>query len=93
MSWSGRHPWDANDPYPDDSLPKDECDHEHYDSDILTGRAWCHVCGHRWEQTVADIERERQAQIAYDQQCAEWEHEMCPPMAKPVSGIDDDLPF
>lgn len=69
MSSSGRHPWDANDPYPDDDDP--ECDHMDYEADILTGIATC-SCGHRWTQAVEEIEGERQRQIAYDKMCEEW---------------------
>jgi uncharacterized protein YbaR (Trm112 family) len=64
MSYSGRHPWDADDPYPGDEAP--DCDHTDYEADILSGIAMCPDCGHRWMQTAAEIERERQAQIAYD---------------------------
>lgn len=70
MTYSGRHPWDANDPY-----PEDDCDHEDYEADILTGMASCGRCGHRWMQTAQEIERERQAQIAYDAMCEAWERE------------------
>lgn len=66
MSSSGRHPWDADDPYPGDD--RDLCDHEDYESDILTGLATCQ-CGHRWHQTAQEISRERDARIAWDQHC------------------------
>lgn len=90
MSSSGRQPWDANDPYPDDGP---ECDHMDYDADILTGIATC-TCGHRWVQTAQEIERERQAQIAYDKQCEEWEREIArmPKHDSPFAG-EDELPF
>ena len=92
MSYSGRHPWDANDPYPDDD--EEFCDHDDYEADILTGVATCVCCGYRWDQTAEEIERERQAQIAYDKQCEEWERETCPPMPKAdIALTDDDLPF
>jgi hypothetical protein len=57
MSSSGRQPWDANDPYPDDG---DDlvCDHEDYEADIITGIATCPNCGHWWIQTAEEIERE-----------------------------------
>lgn len=72
MTYSGRHPWDANDPYPDDDYP--ECDHVDYESDILTGIAAC-ACGHRWMQTDHEIAREREAQIAYDNMCEQWQRD------------------
>lgn len=93
MSSSGRHPWDANNPYPDDG-PEVGCDHEDYDADILTGVATCGLCGHRWTQTAAEIERERQAQVAYDKQCEQWERQTAPPLDKSdPSAFDDELPF
>ena len=67
MSYSGRQPWDANDPY-----PGDECDHVDYEADILTGIATCH-CGHRWMQTSQEIASQREAQAVYDKQCDEWD--------------------
>lgn len=75
MSWSGRHPWDADDPYPDDY--PDQCDHEDYDADILTGIATCGRCNHRWHQTADEIARERDAQIAWDRQCEAWQNNVC----------------
>jgi hypothetical protein len=74
MSYSARHPWDANDPYPDDG---DDlvCDHTDYEADILTGKATCPDCGHWWLQSAEEIERERQAQIAYDKMIEEAERE------------------
>lgn len=53
----------------------EHCDHEDYDRDILTGTAHCWSCGHKWVQTAAEIEREREAQIAYDKLCDQWERE------------------
>ena len=73
MSASGRHPWDANDPYPED-YPEHDCDHMDYEVDILTGVAKC-ACGDSWTLTAADIERERKAQIDYDRMCERWERE------------------
>lgn len=63
----------VEDPTPYDEEP--ECDCLDYEADILTGIATCTDCGHRWHQTAAEIERERQNQIEYDQMCAEWERE------------------
>lgn len=72
MSSSGRHPWDANDPYPGEEMP--ECDHVDYEADILTGIATC-ACGHRWMQTAAEIAEERENQRAYEEMCTAWERE------------------
>ena len=49
----------------DDEL-EDECDHEEYEADILTGVATCGMCGHRWHQTPQDIERENERRAAYE---------------------------
>lgn len=42
--------------------PEDECAHEYYERDILTGLATCENCDHRWylsnEQVRADMARE-----------------------------------
>lgn len=71
MTYSGRHPWDADDPYPDD-YP--ECDHVDYEADILTGEATC-ACGHRWMQTCEELAMLRQMQADYDRQCEQWDRE------------------
>lgn len=102
MCSSGRQPWDANDPYPDDDGP--ECDHMGYEVDILTGIAECDMCGARWEQTDAQRDLERQAQADYDKACLEWEIEQArdfDPAAyrramigeQPQKFDDDEIPF
>lgn len=50
-------------------LIEDDCDHDDYEVDILTGRATCNRCGHRWFQTLEEMEREARRKDAY----AEWE--------------------
>lgn len=57
----------------DDGLPEDECDHMDYDVDILTGRATCERCGHRWYQTDEQRRSQERAQAAWDRYCAEQE--------------------
>ena len=42
--------------------PEDECYHEDYEIDILTGIASCDGCGHRWMLTAKDFEREHELQ-------------------------------
>lgn len=37
---------------------EDDCDHDDYESDILTGEAWCNRCDHKWIQTPEEIARE-----------------------------------
>lgn len=44
--------------------PEDDCTHEDYERDILTGRATCNSCDHHWylsdERVLADMGREAQ---------------------------------
>lgn len=40
----------------DDDYPPDECDHLDYELDILTGRATCEMCDHRWYLSDAEWE-------------------------------------
>jgi len=70
----------------------EHCDHEDYDADILTGFATCGLCGHKWMQTEAEIQRERAAQQAWDRQCEEWERNPPPPLPQPAP-TGDDIPF
>lgn len=65
-SWNG----DPDDYYNDDE-PQDECEHEDYESDILTGRATCNMCGFAWWQTQEEIDAEIERIRAYD----EWQRE------------------
>lgn len=55
--------WD-DEPY-DDDLP-DECDHDDYEVDILSGRAECSRCPHTWYLTIDDVEREIDRIREYD---------------------------
>ena len=48
--------WKSKPDYGDE--PEDECDHEDYEVDILTGRATCNMCGHSWWQSPEEIEAE-----------------------------------
>ncbi len=58
-----------------DDEPEDDCLHEEYEPDILTGIATCQQCGYRWMQTPEERERELDNQRAYDKLCLEWEAE------------------
>lgn len=51
-----------------DDLEQD-CYHEEYEQDVLTGRATCTMCGHRWIMTLDDIRRHEALQAAYDKDC------------------------
>ena len=43
----------------------DDCCHEEYEDDILTGIATCDQCGHRWLRGADEIEAEIQRIAAY----------------------------
>jgi hypothetical protein len=71
-----QHGIDEYPAFPDDMDDEPECcEHEDYDVDILEGTARCWYCGHQWEQTKEEIEREIKAQREYDKMCEEWEKE------------------
>lgn len=48
-----------------DDGPADECDHDDYELDILTGRATCCCCDHVWYPSDEAIEAEIQRQADY----------------------------
>ena len=89
-----------------DDWPPDECDHEDYEADILTGRATCNRCDHAWWQTPEEISAETERIHRYyewveDQErpwtrfkewAGGWWDRLKPrwPKRAPVS---DDLPF
>lgn len=60
--------WNTTQPdsfdYSDDDWEQD-CDHEDYDADPISGRARCWRCGHAWYLTVEDIRREERHEAAY----------------------------
>lgn len=43
-----------------------ECDHEEFDYDILTGRAFCNYCDHQWWLTEAQLKAMESAVLEYD---------------------------
>jgi len=59
---------DPNDPWfygePDEEI---ECDHDEYEADILTGRAFCCKCDHTWYQTSEEINSEIERQRLYQE--------------------------
>jgi hypothetical protein len=56
----------------DDEPREDDCDHEDYEADIVTGRAMCHRCGHQWWQTPEEVRRETEHQANYQRLEARW---------------------
>ena len=60
-SWklrSDRDEFPDDEPY--DDAPEDECDHMDYELDILTGRAECPTCGHRWFMSDAELKHDEE---------------------------------
>lgn len=53
----------------DDYEPQDECEHDNYEIDILTGRAECDTCYHSWPATSEEIA----AAVRHQRQYHEWE--------------------
>lgn len=44
----------------------DLCDHDEYELDIITGRACCGMCGHRWHATAEEMKRhEELSRLSY----------------------------
>ena len=72
---------------------EDECFHEDYEIDNLTGIASC-ICGHRWMLTAEDFQRLHEMQVEYDHQMAKWEaEEPEPDVASDREITDDEIPF
>lgn len=49
---------------PCDDGPEDECDHEEFELDILTGRASCGRCDHVWNASDAEWKRHEELMSA-----------------------------
>lgn len=47
---------------------EDDCDHENFDGDILTGRAMCYRCGHAWWMSSDEMKAEMRFQCEYQNQ-------------------------
>ena len=61
---------DPNEPYGDydeDYDPERDCEHEHYEIDICTGRAECDYCPHSWYMTSKEIDAEIDRQARYQE--------------------------
>jgi hypothetical protein len=65
-SWKdGYDAWKTREPDYGDDEPEDDCYHEDYEADILTGRATCNRCGHAWWQTKEELEAEQRREAEY----------------------------
>jgi hypothetical protein len=47
-----------DDPFEEDDAYLLDCEHEEYDLDILTGRATCIRCDHRWFMSEDELRRD-----------------------------------
>ena len=84
----------TDDPYDYDDDLEDECFHDEYEIDILTGIASCDYCGLRWMLTREQFERQQELQVEYDRQVARWEAEGAAFDDTSDCGITgDEIPF
>jgi hypothetical protein len=58
-----QHDYDKD--YDDES--SDECDHEDHESDIISGRASCCMCGHSWYLSNEELDAEQSRRAKYDE--------------------------
>lgn len=56
-----------------DDKEGDDCDHDGYERDILTGRCQCTRCPHYWYQSGDDMKREEARQAEWDEACATFD--------------------
>lgn len=59
--------------YDDVEEIREDCDHDEYETDVLTGRAFCQMCDYTWYQTSADLARDQERTARYTRWCAENE--------------------
>lgn len=104
-SWKDSYDeWKLASPYDDDL--EGECQHDEYDTDILSGRATCWNCGASWWQSEDEIQAEIDRQREYDEWCAaqqrlcnrfkewlgSWLHSLWRRRRR-SSETDDEIPF
>lgn len=87
----------------------DPCDHEEYDTDLLSGRCQCWRCGESWCASGAEMDRELRFQSEYAEAMdrenrRQWWEDLYYKAtfflrpwrrwrARRKSGADDDIPF
>jgi hypothetical protein len=54
--------------YDEDRDPRDDCEHEHVQIDVCTGRATCECCSHHWYLTDNEIKTELDRQASYHEE-------------------------
>lgn len=69
--WKTREP-DYYDGY-DDYDAERECDHEHYEIDVCTGRAECDYCSKSWYLSDEEMNAEFDRQARYQEECEQEE--------------------
>jgi hypothetical protein len=79
--------------YDGDDEPEDDCDHEGYELDILTGRAECTRCEHAWYMTDAEIERDQKQLRDYDEHSKCFGCQPAPAFRCVELHVDDEIPF
>ncbi len=52
----------------DDYDPEIDCNHEHYEIDVCTGRAECDYCSKSWYLSIDEIDAELDRQANYHQE-------------------------
>lgn len=65
---------DYDDDY-DDYDPARDCEHEHYEIDVCTGRAECDYCSRYWYLLADEIDAELDRQTRYHEECERWERQ------------------
>lgn len=100
MSDVGDELWDLY----DDDPSQDDCDHDDYDADIITGDATCHRCSYRWHMSDEEIAAEharieryqewkkRERRREWFRAVARWFSGFFPRRRKAVD-LDDEIPF
>lgn len=53
----------------DDYNPEQDCEHEHYEIDVCTGRAECVECSKSWYLSGEEIDAELDRQANYQDEC------------------------
>lgn len=82
--------------------PDDFCDHDYWDSDILTGMATCERCGERRMLSNEEMQAQAEHEAAYQRLEAQWNRwrwwrdlkdwlRSIAPRQRAVS--DDEIPF
>lgn len=57
----------------DDDEFGDDCDHDDYELDVLTGRASCTMCNYSWFMSAKELERDQERRNAYEEEQRYWD--------------------